>query len=262
MPLRDKLAQLLDGRCAQCRATPGPSSPTTTSAASSSAAGRTCRCSPTVRFADIAGAAGPLALAVSVDEEGGRVQRLSSLIGSQPVTPGAGPDQDGRRGVPDRAAARPGHAGAGHHGGLRARRRRHGRARRHRHRRPVVRLGSRRGHAIRRRLRTRTARRGPVAGAQALPGPWPRLRGLPHRRCGDPTAGGSAEQRPHPVPHAGRGGARRGDARPPAGAGTDRQRSGQPESRRVQPAAQRRLRRAAVRRRGVHRRPVVDGGDQ
>ena len=33
---------------------------------------------------DIAGAAGPLALAVSVDEEGGRVQRLSSLIGSQP----------------------------------------------------------------------------------------------------------------------------------------------------------------------------------
>ncbi len=35
-------------------------------------------------IADIAGAAGPLALAVSVDEEGGRVQRLSSLIGSQP----------------------------------------------------------------------------------------------------------------------------------------------------------------------------------
>ena len=33
---------------------------------------------------DIATAAGPLALAVSVDEEGGRVQRLSSLIGSQP----------------------------------------------------------------------------------------------------------------------------------------------------------------------------------
>jgi beta-N-acetylhexosaminidase len=33
---------------------------------------------------DIAGSAGPLPLAVSVDEEGGRVQRLSSLIGSQP----------------------------------------------------------------------------------------------------------------------------------------------------------------------------------
>jgi beta-N-acetylhexosaminidase len=32
---------------------------------------------------DIAGSAGPLPLAVSVDEEGGRVQRLSSLIGSQ-----------------------------------------------------------------------------------------------------------------------------------------------------------------------------------
>jgi beta-N-acetylhexosaminidase len=35
-------------------------------------------------LAGIAGGAGPLALAVSVDEEGGRVQRLSSLIGSQP----------------------------------------------------------------------------------------------------------------------------------------------------------------------------------
>ncbi|MDT5193030.1 MAG: beta-N-acetylhexosaminidase, partial [Mycobacterium sp.] len=33
---------------------------------------------------DIAASAGPLPLAVSVDEEGGRVQRLSSLIGSQP----------------------------------------------------------------------------------------------------------------------------------------------------------------------------------
>jgi beta-N-acetylhexosaminidase len=32
----------------------------------------------------IAGSAGPLPLSVSVDEEGGRVQRLSSLIGSQP----------------------------------------------------------------------------------------------------------------------------------------------------------------------------------
>ncbi|MCH9669488.1 MAG: glycoside hydrolase family 3 protein [Actinomycetia bacterium] len=34
---------------------------------------------------DIAAAAGPLRLAVSVDEEGGRVSRLSSLIGSQPA---------------------------------------------------------------------------------------------------------------------------------------------------------------------------------
>ena len=33
---------------------------------------------------DIAGAAGPLPLAVSVDEEGGRVSRLSALIGAQP----------------------------------------------------------------------------------------------------------------------------------------------------------------------------------
>jgi beta-N-acetylhexosaminidase len=33
---------------------------------------------------DIAGSAGPLPLAVSVDEEGGRVERLSSLIGSAP----------------------------------------------------------------------------------------------------------------------------------------------------------------------------------
>lgn len=35
-------------------------------------------------LADIAGSAGPLPLAVSVDEEGGRVARLSSLIGSAP----------------------------------------------------------------------------------------------------------------------------------------------------------------------------------
>ncbi|MBS1691564.1 MAG: glycoside hydrolase family 3 protein [Actinobacteria bacterium] len=35
-------------------------------------------------LADIAGSAGPLPLAVSVDEEGGRVSRLASLIGSQP----------------------------------------------------------------------------------------------------------------------------------------------------------------------------------
>lgn len=36
-------------------------------------------------LADIAANAGPLPLAVSVDEEGGRVSRLSSLIGSQPA---------------------------------------------------------------------------------------------------------------------------------------------------------------------------------
>ena len=35
-------------------------------------------------LADIAASAGPLPLAVSVDEEGGRVSRLASLIGSQP----------------------------------------------------------------------------------------------------------------------------------------------------------------------------------
>ncbi len=35
-------------------------------------------------LADIAGSSGPLALAVSVDEEGGRVSRLAPLIGSQP----------------------------------------------------------------------------------------------------------------------------------------------------------------------------------
>jgi beta-N-acetylhexosaminidase len=35
-------------------------------------------------LADIAAAAGPLPLAVSVDEEGGRVSRLASLIGTQP----------------------------------------------------------------------------------------------------------------------------------------------------------------------------------
>ena len=34
-------------------------------------------------LADIAGSAGPLPLAVSVDEEGGRVSRLAGLIGSQ-----------------------------------------------------------------------------------------------------------------------------------------------------------------------------------
>ncbi len=36
-------------------------------------------------LADITAAAGPLALAVSVDEEGGRVSRLAGLIGSQPA---------------------------------------------------------------------------------------------------------------------------------------------------------------------------------
>src|SRR5262249_29243502 len=35
-------------------------------------------------LADIAGSAGPLPLAVSVDEEGGRVSRLRSLLGSAP----------------------------------------------------------------------------------------------------------------------------------------------------------------------------------
>jgi beta-N-acetylhexosaminidase len=48
-------------------------------------------------LAEIAAAAGPLPLAVSVDEEGGRVQRLSSLIGWQPapraLATGATPDE-------------------------------------------------------------------------------------------------------------------------------------------------------------------------
>ena len=58
---------------------------------------------------EIATAAGPLPLAVSVDEEGGRVQRLSTLIGSQPSPQGAGADQDAPTQVhADRAAARPG----------------------------------------------------------------------------------------------------------------------------------------------------------
>ncbi len=35
-------------------------------------------------LADIAAQAGPLSLAVSVDEEGGRVSRLAGVIGSQP----------------------------------------------------------------------------------------------------------------------------------------------------------------------------------
>ena len=47
-------------------------------------------------LADIAAKAGPLPLAVSVDEEGGRVSRLRSLIGAGAVAPGAGPDADRR----------------------------------------------------------------------------------------------------------------------------------------------------------------------
>ena len=159
---------------------------------------------------DIAGAAGPLALAVSVDEEGGRVQRLSSLIGSQPVTPGAGPDQDGRRGVPDRAAARPGHAG-----------------------RWASRWTSRPSSTSRaapddtvigdRSFGSDPAVVTEYAGAYArglrdagllpvlkhFPGHGHGVRRLAHRRGGDPAAGGSAEQRPDAVPHAGRRAARR-----------------------------------------------------
>ena len=45
-------------------------------------------------LADIADSAGPLPLAVSVDEEGGRVSRLKSLIGAGAVGQGAGADPD------------------------------------------------------------------------------------------------------------------------------------------------------------------------
>ena len=153
---------------------------------------------------DIAAAAGPLALAVSVDEEGGRVQRLSSLIGSQPS-----PRVLAQTKTPDEVyqiALQRGQAmrGLGITVDFA----------------PVVDvtadaddtvIGDRSFGSdpaavtrVRRRLRTRTARRGPVAGAQALPGPRPRLGRLAHRRCRDPAAGGAAGQRPDPVPHAGR----------------------------------------------------------
>src|ERR1700694_3676915 len=49
-------------------------------------------------LADIAGSAGPLPLAVSVDEEGGRVSRLGRLIRRHAVTPGPGHDRTPRRG--------------------------------------------------------------------------------------------------------------------------------------------------------------------
>ncbi len=106
---------------------------------------------------DIASAAGPLALAVSVDEEGGRVQRLSSLIGSQPA-----PWELAQTKTADEVyqiALQRGQAMRGRgitvdfapvvdvtpSGG------------RQRDRRPILRLGSRGGHGIRRRLRARTA---------------------------------------------------------------------------------------------------------
>ena len=76
-------------------------------------------------LADIAAAAGPLPLAVSVDEEGGRVSRLAGLIGSQPSPRVLAADQDTRRGARHRVSARPGHAGPRHHHRLRTGRRRH-----------------------------------------------------------------------------------------------------------------------------------------
>ena len=80
-------------------------------------------------LADIAASARPLPLAVSVDEEGGRVSRLASLIGSQPSARALAQIAHPRRGVRDRAAARPGNAWARHHRRLRSGRRRHRRPR-------------------------------------------------------------------------------------------------------------------------------------
>ena len=75
---------------------------------------------------DIAGAAGPLPLAVSVDEEGGRVP--AAVDADRPAAVGRGSGADTRPAdqvLPDRAGARPGDAATGHHRRLRARRRRH-----------------------------------------------------------------------------------------------------------------------------------------
>ncbi len=52
---------------------------------------------------DIAASAGPLPLAVSVDEEGGRVSRLAGLIGSQPSPRVLAARPHARRGVRHRA---------------------------------------------------------------------------------------------------------------------------------------------------------------
>ena len=109
-----------------------------------------------------------LPVAISVDEEGGRVARLSSLIGPSPVGAGAGPDPHRRRGLRHRAGPGPPDAWPGHHGRFRSSGRRHRRSRRHRDRRPVVQLGSGRGHRIRRRICARSARRRAAAGAQAF----------------------------------------------------------------------------------------------
>ena len=140
-------------------------------------------------LADIAASAGPLPLAVSVDEEGGRVSRLSGADRQPAVAAGAG----ARPRRPTRCTT--------------------SRSQRGQAMRklgitidfaPVVDvtdapddtvIGDRsfgsdpdRGHRLRRRLRPRAARRGPAAGAQALPGPRPRLGRLAHRRRGHPAA--------------------------------------------------------------------------
>ncbi len=107
----------------------------------------------------------------------GRRPGVAAVVAHRPgaLGPRAGPDEDTRRGLPARPGPRPPDAGPGHHHRLRARRRRLGSGRRHRHRRPVLLQRPRGGHHLRRRLRTRPARCGSAAGAQALPGPRPRL---------------------------------------------------------------------------------------
>src|SRR3954447_7509226 len=80
-------------------------------------------------LADIAGSAGPLPLAVSVDEEGGRVSRLANLIGAQPSPRVLAQARTPRRGPRHRVPARSGHAQPRRHDRLRAGRRRHRRIR-------------------------------------------------------------------------------------------------------------------------------------
>ena len=73
---------------------------------------------------DIAKSAGPLPLAVSVDEEGGRVSRLAELIGSQPSPRVLAKTRRPKRCTTSRCTWA-GDAQARHHRRLRARRRRH-----------------------------------------------------------------------------------------------------------------------------------------
>ena len=138
---------------------------------------------------DITATAGPLPLAVSVDEEGGRV---SSAVGSDRYpahAARAGADQHPGPGLRNCARPGPQDARPGYHHRLRAGRRRHRRPRRHRDRRPVVRVGSRCRHRLRGGLRPRPSRRGCAASAQALPRPRSRVGRFARGQCRHPTAG-------------------------------------------------------------------------